>query len=67
MNDHPIQSNPDKCGWRVKPWADAVGCSASHTHKLIAEKKIRSVKMGAARIITTSPKEFLASLEETTP
>jgi hypothetical protein len=54
------EANPSKCGWRVGEWSDAIGCSRSFTYLLIAAKEIDSVKLGAARVITTAPQDFLA-------
>ena len=51
-------------GWRVNSWAAAVGISRASVYELIAEKKINSVKFGGARIITTHPADFLASLQD---
>jgi hypothetical protein len=51
-----------KIGWRIPEWMDAVGISRSQTYELLADKSIDSVKLGSARIITTHPAEFLASL-----
>lgn len=51
-----------KVGWRIPEWSRDVGCGKSTTNELIREKKIDSVKLGTARIITTPPGEFLASL-----
>jgi hypothetical protein len=59
--DDPKQQ-PNKCGWRVPEWAHAVGISRSSTYELLTEKTITSVKFGGARIITTSPEDFLKSL-----
>jgi len=52
----------NKAGWRVNEWANDTGVSRSYTYELIAAQKIDSVKLGATRIITTAPKDFLASL-----
>ena len=54
--------NPDKVGWRVSEWAADVGISRAFTYELIAEKSISSVKVGAARIITTPPADYLKNL-----
>lgn len=61
---NPTQSPEpiSRAGWRPKTWAAEVGISISQTYELLAEKRIRSVKLGNARIITVSPEEFLASL-----
>lgn len=56
------QQQAGKVGWRIREWADAVGISRSQTYELLSEKKITAVKMGAARIITTQPRDFLQSL-----
>ena len=53
-----------KFGWKVSEWGTAVGCSRSRVYELLAEGKIASVKLGAARIIVTHPEDFLASLQD---
>lgn len=55
---------PEKRGWRVREWYPEVGISRAWTWRLIKEEKIKTVKLGKARIITTSPSEFLARLAE---
>jgi hypothetical protein len=61
---HNTSINPDKVGWRVSEWADDVGLGRAFTYQLIGEGRIKSVKIGAARIITTSPADYLRSLAE---
>ena len=56
---HP---QPTQYGWKVKAWSAAVSCSPSYTHAMIKEKRIKSVTLGHARIITTRPDDFLADL-----
>lgn len=51
-----------KAGWRVPEWAAATGISRSLVYELMTDKKIESVKLGAARIVITPPAAFLASL-----
>ena len=51
-----------KFGWRVVEWSEAIGCSRTYTYELITAKAIESVRLGGARIITTHPQDFLASL-----
>jgi excisionase family DNA binding protein len=58
-----VKSNPGKVGWRVQEWCDDVGVSRAYTYQLIAAKQIRTVKVGAARIIITSPRQFLESFD----
>jgi len=55
---------PQKFGWRPAEWSEAAGCSRSYTYQLMAAKRLRTVKVGTMRIITTHPAEFLASLGE---
>ena len=54
----------EKLGWRVNEWAAAVGISRTSVYELIAAKTITSVKFGGARLITTLPRDFLASLKD---
>lgn len=51
-----------KFGWKVPEWASAAGISRSSVYELLKENSLRSVKFGGARIITTHPTEWLASL-----
>ena len=54
-------SHPAKAGWRVSEWADAVGlCRASVYNLMANDATVTSVKVGAARIITISPADYLA-------
>jgi hypothetical protein len=55
-------ANPTKAGWRVNEWAHDVGVSRAYVYILLSSKAISSVKSGNARIITTSPRDYLASL-----
>jgi hypothetical protein len=52
----------DKCGWRVGEWGRAVGLSRATVFNLLADGIISSVKSGNARIITTTPRDYLTSL-----
>jgi excisionase family DNA binding protein len=54
----------EKLGWRVNEWAAAVGISRASVYELISAKTIASVKFGGARLITTHPRDFLASLRD---
>ena len=60
MND----SENSKAGWRPTEWAGATGVSRSLVYQLLDANRIKSVKCGNARIITTPPATFLASLVE---
>jgi len=55
-------ANPEKIGWRPHEWADAVGVCRGTVYNLLADGSISAVKLGAARVITTTPTEFLARL-----
>jgi hypothetical protein len=47
-------------GWRIDPWRiEAGGFSRSQIHAWIAEGTIDSAKVGGARVILESPREFL--------
>ena len=48
-----------KAGWRVKEWARDTGLSRAYIYNLLAAGDLDSVKIGSARIITTTPAEFL--------
>jgi hypothetical protein len=56
------EPNLNKVGWRVNEFAADAGISRSLVYMKISEGVIDSVKLGAARIITTSPSDFIASL-----
>jgi len=62
MRSISANESTEKVAWKVKEWAALVGCSRSRTHELIAQKRVSSVKLGATRLITTSPEDFIASL-----
>ena len=49
----------ERAGWRVDEWAELVGIGRSRTWELIKSGDVASAKVGAARIITESPREFL--------
>jgi hypothetical protein len=61
--NHPDRPQPKKVGWRVSEFAISTGIGGSSVYELIADCTITSVKFGGARIITTSPEDFLASLQ----
>jgi excisionase family DNA binding protein len=61
-NNQIAESQPNKAGWRVAEWAASAGISRSSVYELIADNRISSVRFGGARIITTSPEDFLKSL-----
>ena len=51
-----------KKGWTVTEWRHEVGISPAFTWRLIRDDRVRSVKLGKRRLITTPPAEFLANL-----
>jgi hypothetical protein len=58
------ERQPEKAGWRPREWARAAGLSRASVYNLLAAKQIASVKYGGARIIVTTPAQFLASLRD---
>ena len=56
------RAHSTKAGWRVPEWAADVGLSRAFVYELIGDGTIKSVKAGNARIITTRPVDYLASL-----
>lgn len=58
----PRGGRPTKAGWRVNEWAGDVGVSRAYVYNLLSAGAIESVKVGAARVITTHPRDFLGSL-----
>jgi predicted DNA-binding protein (UPF0251 family) len=65
LNHHPELAArlAQKAGWRVNEWADAAGLSRATVYNLLRDDKtIVTVKVGKARVIRTSPAEYLASL-----
>jgi hypothetical protein len=63
-NSHtePSGGSPTKAGWRINEWAADVGVSRAYVYILLSSKTLESVKVGRAHIITTAPRDFLASL-----
>ena len=51
-----------KVGWRISEWANDTGLSRAYVYLLLGAGTISSVKSGNARIITTAPAAYLASL-----
>lgn len=54
----------ERYAWSVLEWARAVSLSRAYVYVLMDEKRIRSVKCGSRRLITTAPTEFLKQLAE---
>jgi hypothetical protein len=54
-------STSTKAGWRPNEWARDVGCSRAYVYLMLNKKRIDSVTVGAMRIITTRPEDFLAA------
>jgi hypothetical protein len=53
-----------KRAWRPREWRAEVPCSLSKLYELIRESRIKTVKLDGARLILTSPQEFLEGLPE---
>jgi hypothetical protein len=59
---HPAAPATTKVGWRPDEWARAAGLSRGTLFNLLKAGKIEAVKSGTARIILTSPADYLDSL-----
>jgi hypothetical protein len=55
------QPNPEQCAWSVRSWCRALDLSHAFAYELLAEKKIRGIKVGGKRLIVTTPSEFIAA------
>jgi hypothetical protein len=53
-----------RTAWRIDEWAANVGLCRASVYNLFAQKKIASVKAGKARLIVTSPADYIASLPQ---
>jgi hypothetical protein len=62
LTENQNQPVDSKVGWRISEWANDTGLSRAYVYLLLGAGTISSVKSGNARIITTSPKDYLASL-----
>ena len=58
-----FNTNGKQLDWRVNEYAQIIGLGHAYTYEMIREGRIKSVKCGGARIITTPPEEFIASLK----
>ncbi len=58
----PAPAPAGKVGWRVTEWCAATGLGRTTVWELVASRRIASVMVGRARIITTAPAAFLAAL-----
>jgi hypothetical protein len=59
-NGEVVGSNASKVGWRISEFAHDTGLSRAYVYNLLAAGALQSAKVGTARVITTSPAEFLA-------
>ena len=60
---HPVRTASERRGYRINQWAHEVGVSRAYVYASLLDKGlIESVKVGRARVIVTTPDEFLASL-----
>jgi hypothetical protein len=53
---------PAQCAWRVAQWAADTGLSRAKVYQLLAAGLLQSKKDGKARLITTRPADYVASL-----
>ncbi len=62
MRDEQISQQ--KVGWRVRERRLALGLGHTKTAELVKNGDVDSVLVGSARIITTSPRQYLARVAE---
>ena len=58
MNETPIVA------WTVREWARQTSLGRSYIYILINAGKIRSVKSGRKRLITTPPRDYIEGLDK---
>ncbi|MGE3782054.1 MAG: hypothetical protein AB7H71_04850 [Alphaproteobacteria bacterium] len=56
------KAQQERVAWSVKHWCAATDLSPAYCYELLAAGKIEAVKIGGKRLITTAPRDFLASL-----
>jgi hypothetical protein len=54
------RTETSRAGWRPASWARETDLSRATVYNLMGRQEVESVKVGKARVITTSPAEFLA-------
>jgi len=59
-----IKSHVDKRAWTVKEWCEETALSRATVNRMIAARGIKSVTIGRARRIITSPDAVLRSLDD---
>jgi hypothetical protein len=59
--ESPIVRQP-QAAWRIDDWGYSVGISRMSVYNLMTKGLVKSVKCGRARLIVTSPADFVASL-----
>lgn len=67
MSKHPDEFQSyalKKALWKIGEWRQITSLSDAYVRELIANKEIRSAKIGGARRIITDPYEFAAQREE---
>jgi len=53
----------ERYAWTVKDWGASVSISRASVYELIAAGAIDTTKFGGKRLITTDPRDWLASLK----
>jgi predicted DNA-binding transcriptional regulator AlpA len=64
MDSQKEKAKSERFAWPVTDWAHAVGLSRASVYNLLNDRRIASVKFGGKRLITTHPRDFVASLSE---
>ena len=66
-NPHKRRANePEPAAWRINDWRRQVPMSRTTFYAQVKLGRIEVVKLGTATLVTTSPKDYIASLRTTT-
>ena len=64
MDTTTTKAKLDRHGWTIADWSAATGVGRSSVYNLLRDSKITGVKLGSRTLITTHPRDFLATLPE---
>jgi excisionase family DNA binding protein len=59
MKEQEMQNGEERAGWRINEWAGQTGLSVATIYRMMERGELRAAKVGHARIILESPREFL--------
>ena len=69
MREHPtiedaVAAKHEPAAWRVSGWLKEVPISRTKFYGECGAGRIKMVKVGTATLVVTSPKDYLASLQQ---